>query len=101
MPIQEVMEELKHLAEDKAAIGDYLDLLQLWYHDVLLFKATRNTAQVAYKEELLTIQKQAVNKGFEALDHIIKAFGTVRSRLNANVNFETAVELLLLALQEK
>lgn len=101
MKINEIMEYLKHLTEDKAAISDYLDLLLLWYRDVLMFKAARDTSRVVYKEELLTIQKQAANKSFEALDHIIKAFGTVRSRLNANVNFETSVELLLLALQEK
>lgn len=101
MKISEILEYLKHLAEDKAAIGDYLDLLLLWYRDVLLFKATRDTARVVYKEELLTLQKQAAGKSFEALEHIIGAFGTVRSRLNANVNFDTAVELLLLALQER
>lgn len=101
MKINEIMEYMKHLAEDKAAIGDYLDLLMLWYRDVLLFKATKNTGQVVYTEELLTIQKQASVKSFEALEHIIEAFSTLRARLKANVSFETSVELLLLALQEK
>lgn len=101
MKINEIMEYMKHLAEDKAAIGDYLDLLMLWYRDVLLFKATKDTGQVVYKEELLTIQKQASIKSFEALEHIIEAFSTLRARLKANVSFETSVELLLLALQEK
>ena len=101
MKINEIMEYMKHLAEDKAAIGDYLDLLMLWYRDVLLFKATKDTGQVVYTEELLTIQKQASVKSFEALEHIIEAFSTLRARLKANVSFETSVELLLLALQEK
>ena len=101
MKINEIMEYMKHLAEDKAAIGDYLDLLMLWYRDVLLFKATKDTGQVVYTEELLTIQKQASIKSFEALEHIIEAFSTLRARLKANVSFETSVELLLLALQEK
>lgn len=101
MPIHEIMEYLKHLAEDKAAIGEYLNLMCLWYRDVLIFKATRDTKRIAYKEELLTIRRQAAKKSFEALTNIITAFGTVRSRLYANVNFETSVELLLLALQEQ
>lgn len=101
MQISEIMEYLKHLAEDKPAIQDCLDLMLLWYRDVLLFKATRDTEQIIYREELFTIQKQAAEKGFEALGHIIQSFGTVRTRLNANVNFEASVELLLLALQEK
>lgn len=101
MKISEVMGYLKHLTEDKTAISDYLDLLLLWYRDVLLFKATRDTSRVVYGEELVTIQKQASRKSFEALNHILEAFSTLRGRLNANVNFDTSVELLLLALQEK
>ncbi len=101
MQINEVMEYLKHLSEEKAMIGEYLDLMLLWYRDVLMFKATRDTAQIIYKEELLTIQKQAAAKSFEALNEIIEAFSTVRSRLKYNVNFETSVELLLLALQKE
>ncbi len=97
----EIMDYLKHLAEDKAAIHDYLDLLFLWYSDVLRFKATKNTAQVIYKEELFTIQKQAAYKSFEALNDIMESFNTVRARLNANVNFDTAIELFLFALQAK
>ncbi len=101
MKISEVMEYLKHLSEDKTAIGDYLDLMLLWYRDVLLFKATREPSKLVYKEELLTLQKQATGKSFEALSNIVEAFATLRSQLKANVNFDAAVELLLLALQEK
>lgn len=101
MQMNEVMEYLKHLAEEKPMIGDYLDLMLLWYRDVLMFKATKDTSQVIYKEELLTIQKQAAAKSFETLNDIIEAFSTVRSRLKYNVNFETSVELLLLALQRE
>ncbi|MDE7299133.1 MAG: DNA polymerase III subunit delta, partial [Lachnospiraceae bacterium] len=101
MRIGEIMEYLKHLAEDKPAIQDCLDLMLLWYRDVLLFKATRDAEQVIYKEELFAIQKQAAMKSFEALGHIVQSFSTIRARLNANVNFEASMELLLLALQEK
>lgn len=76
-------------------------MMLLWYRDVLLFKATREPSKLVYKDELLTLQKQATNKSFEALSNIVEAFGTLRSQLNANVNFDAAVELLLLALQEK
>ena len=101
MKVSEIIDLLKHLAEDKAAINDYLDLLLLWYRDVLMFKATRSALRITYKEEILTLQRQAAGKSFEALDHIIEAFAELRARLKANVNFDAAVELLLLALKEK
>ena len=66
-----------------------------------MFKATRSALRITYKEEILTLQRQAAGKSFEALDHIIEAFAELRARLKANVNFDAAVELLLLALKEK
>lgn len=101
MQISDVMTYIKQLGEEKAAIGDYLDLMMLWYRDVLMFKASQDASKIVYKDELMTIRKQASFKSFEALDRIIEAFSTIRARLNANVNFETSVELLLTALQDK
>lgn len=101
MKSSEIMDFLKRFSGEKAVINDYIDLIFLWYRDVLMFKATRQTAQLIYKEEILTLQKQAAGKSFEALQHIIEAFEALRARLKANVNFDAAMELLLLALQEK
>ena len=101
MKPSEIIDFLKRFSEEKAVINDYIDLIFLWYRDVLMFKAARQTAQLIYKEEVLTLQRQAAGKSFEALQHIIEAFDTLRARLKANVNFDAAMELLLLALQEK
>lgn len=100
MKLQELLEALKAVAEDKSCVQDYLDLMLLWYRDVLMLKATQDANRITYKEELSVIKKQAAGKSFEALEHIIEAFGSVRARLNANVNFEASMELLLFALQE-
>ena len=40
MPMQELVETMKRLAQEKETIYDYLDLFLLWFRDVLLFKAT-------------------------------------------------------------
>lgn len=101
MTMQEMVEYMKRLTQDKKAIGEYLDLMLLWYRDVLLFKATRDTSQMIYKEELLTIQKQAEKKSFEALNEIVEAFSTLKSRLKNNVNPDTSVELFFMTLQKE
>lgn len=98
--LSEVIDALKKIAENKNNINDYLDLMLLWYRDVLMFKATMNANLVLYKDEIQDIKKQASVKSFEALEHIIKAFDETKKRLIANVNFEIAMELLLLAMKE-
>lgn len=93
-------EAVKYFAENKSQMNDCFDLMLLWFRDVLMFKATKDANLIVYKEELQDIQKQANQYNFEQLDHIIEAFSTVKSRLNANVNFDVAVELLLLTMSE-
>ena len=98
--LSEIMGAIKKFAENKAIINDYLDLILLWYRDVLMFKATMDANLIFYKEEVQDIKKQGSNKSFEALDHIIKVLDDTKKRLLANVNFEIAMELLLLAIKE-
>lgn len=97
--LNEVMEALKNFSENKTNINEYLDLMLLWYRDVLMFKATKNANLVLYKDEIQDIKRQASLKSFEAIENIIKAFDETKKRLLANVNFEIAMELLLLAMK--
>lgn len=98
--LSQIMEAIKKIAENKSVIHSYLDLILIWYRDVLMFKATMDANLIFYKDEVQDIKKQGSNKSFEALDHIIKALEDTKKRLLANVNFEIAMELLLLAMKE-
>ena len=48
----------------------------------------------------MVIKRQASKYGFEALGRILDGFYTVQDRLNANVNFDIAIQLLLLKMRE-
>lgn len=100
MDLSDIAEAVKYFSENKTDILDCLDLMLLWYRDILMFKATQDGNLLVYKEEVPTIKKQAKLSSFEGLEQIIQAFATVKSRLNANVNFDVAMELLLLSMKE-
>ena len=40
MDLSEITAAIKKITEYKLQINDYLDLIAIWYRDVLLFKAT-------------------------------------------------------------
>ncbi len=84
----------------KNNINDYLDLMLLWYRDVLMFKVTKDTNLLLYQGEYKTISKQASTRGYEDIEKIIKAIDKAKTRLDANVNFEIVMELLALALKD-
>ncbi|MDF2473931.1 MAG: hypothetical protein K0R21_1713 [Anaerocolumna sp.] len=100
MELYEIIDALKKIAENKAQIDDYLDLMILWYRDVLLFKVTKDINQLIYKSEYQDILKQASKRSYEGIDAIIHAIQKAKVRLSANVNFDITMELMLLTIKE-
>lgn len=100
MEVTDLLSDLKRISEYKMEINDYLDILAVWYRDVLLFKATRDADSMVFSKELISIREKARNSSYEGLECIIKSLEKAKIRLNANVNFDMALELLLLTMKE-
>lgn len=95
----EIMNLLSDLNTKKGSIENYLDLISLWYRDILMFKATGSTKHILFSDEQSEIRRLAENKDFESLNRIMAAVSDTRNRLKANVNFDISIELLLLELK--
>ena len=100
MDVYEVIDSVKAVSEFKLEIQDYLDLLVVWYRDVLLFKATRQAGALIFSDEVHDIMTHASTSSYEGLENILKALEKAKIRLNANVNFELTMELLFLTIKE-
>lgn len=100
MEIGDIVSAIKKISEYKFEINDYLDILAVWYRDVLLFKATADANHLIFKDEIQYIRKIADQSTYEGIEVIIDALETAKSRLQANVNFELTMELLLLTIKE-
>ena len=101
MDMNEFVSALNQISAYKINIEDYLDILLIWYRDVLMFKATGDLDSLVFKEEIKTIRERAGRSSYEAVERIIEAIEKTKVRLRANVNFELAMELLLLAIKEE
>ena len=100
MTVSEMLEKIKENGEDKDNIKDYLDLMVLWYRDVLLFKATKNMNQLVFQSEFRAISEEANQRDYEKIEEILSAFDKAKLRLKANVNFEVAMELMLCTMKQ-
>lgn len=100
MELSEIVAAIKKISEYKLEINDYLDIISIWYRDVLLFKATNDANHLIFKEEIQYIRKVADKCAYEGIEQILEALEKAKSRLNANVNFELTMELLLMTIQE-
>ncbi|SKC01356.1 DNA polymerase-3 subunit delta' [Lachnospiraceae bacterium] len=99
------MDEVKIAAAAKEAAAwkdqknDLLDLMLMWYRDVLMIKAGGDAEQLIYGEDQREIERQADNYSYEALNKIILMIQQTARRIDSNVNFELAMELLFLEMK--
>lgn len=100
MEIHEVVAAIKKISDYQFDIHDYLDILLVWYRDVLLFKATNDVNHLIFKDEIQYIRKVADRSAYEGIEIIIEALEKAKARLKANVNFDLTMELLLLTIKE-
>lgn len=100
MNVSELMDAVKKCMTYKMEINDYLDMIAIWYRDVLIYKATKNVDRVVFSDQLRYIKARASKSSYEGIENILNAIEKAKARLKANVNFELTMELLLLTIKE-
>ena len=101
MDVSEIVKAIKKISTYKLEVNDYLDIIMIWYRDVLLYKATKEMDRVVFKDQLPYIQERARKSSYEGIELILESLEKSKDRrLKANVNFELVMELLLLTIKE-
>ena len=100
MEIGEIVAAIKKINDYKFDVNDYLDILSIWYRDVLLFKATNDVNHLIFRGEIQYIRKVADRCSYHGIEKILKALDKAQNRLRAKVNFDLTMELLLLTIKE-
>lgn len=100
MDVEDLAVAVKQITDFKLSIDDYLDLMMMWFRDVLMFKVTGNLDKLLFKNQYSFLKKQAGVLSYKAVDDKINAIEKAKKRLDVNANFEVTLELLLLTLKE-
>ena len=100
MTVPELTEAVKRCMTYKLEINDYLDIIAIWYRDVLIYKATKSVDRVVFSDQMKYIKERARKSSYEGIENILDALEKAKARLKANVNFELVMELLLLTVKE-
>lgn len=98
--LYEMGEAIKQISDYKLQVQDYFDLITVWYRDVLYMKATNDVNGLIFKDEVYDIKKQASKHSYHGIEAIIEALDKAKIRINANVNFDLVIELLLMTIKE-
>lgn len=100
MEISEIVDAVTRCSLHKLEINDYLDIIMIWYRDVLLYKATKEIDKVVFKDQIEYMREQAKKSSYEGIELILTSLEKAKARLKANVNFDLVMELLFLTIKE-
>lgn len=98
--ISQLLDTIRQFKEENMDLHQCLDFFQMWYRDVLMYKTTKDINLLIFKDEFPAVNSVSTLSGYEGLERILTAIDKARIRLDANVNSELVMELLLLTMKE-
>lgn len=101
MTVADMGENVKNISKQyKENIGIYLNLLELWYRDVLIYKVSLSYKELLFQKEEKSIREQALKLGYDRIEKILESIDKVRFQIKSNVNFELALEMMFLNIKD-
>lgn len=97
----DIASAIKRAADYKSDIQEYLDLVRIWFRDILVYKACKSGDKIIFQSEISTIQRISEKCSLYSLDTILTETGIAKERIQRNVNFESALEVLFMAIRER
>jgi len=96
--ITEILDLAESLGEDKETLMENLDLLRLWFRDLLIFKETAQSKHLINRDLKSEVSKIAYQLSLPALFEKVQTLNEVQLALQGNVNPKIAMETMLLKL---
>ncbi len=87
-------------SKNKRSIDDILDTMISWYRDLIMLKSASDRRHIINRDyyELLVEESQILS--YNRLNVIINMIMDTKEKLRQNVNYELAIEVMLLNIQE-
>ena len=101
MDMEDITSTIQHAENYKMNINEFLDLMMMWYRDILVLKVTGNPDKIHFNDQYTTIRDQANYLSFNELEAKSKGLNNAaKERLDAKAKFEDIMRLLIMTLKE-
>lgn len=99
--ISDEIEAIINLEGYKKEIKDCIELMILWFRDLLVLKATGDANRVLFREEYKYLNEQIAKREYSSIERAILSMEKTKKRLDANVRFDTALEIMFMYMKDK
>lgn len=99
--ISEELDFIKKISDNKETAFDYLDIMEVWYRDILVYKSTEKSDLLMFVNDRSQIVRAARGTGYVDISKVLDAIEVAREKIDANVSVSVCFELLLDTMKEK
>lgn len=93
-----VLEYIEYIKEEDIQLKTVLELLYIWYRDILVFKSTKSVERIILKSEFKYIGEMARLYSYSDLNRFFGAIEKAYKRINFNISEDMIIQLLFLEL---
>jgi len=86
--------------ENKGEIEDILDIIQIWFRDILLMKESSNSRFLINKDKIEILNSQCNKLSKDKIHDIIEVVRRTKDNIASKVNYQLSIEVMLLKIQE-
>ncbi len=81
-------------------INTLLDVMTSWYRDIIILKLTKDRGLLMNSDYYDLLVEESQKLSYNRLDDIIKIINSSRENISENANYQLAIEVMLLKIQE-
>ncbi|QXM06880.1 DNA polymerase III subunit delta' [Crassaminicella indica] len=96
-----VFELFEFFQQNKAYIDEILDFMLFWFRDILLLSQTESDKFLVNMDKKAALQRHMNYIAYNKIGNIIHIIEKTKNDIKANVNFQLAIEMMLLTIQEE
>lgn len=100
LDMAQISAKIKEIMDYEERLDEYLDIMMIWYRDILMYKTTMDVGLLVFQNQVYDIKRRADRSSYNDLKKCLGFIDEARLRLSSNVNKEMTIELMLLNIKE-
>lgn len=96
----EVLKSVDFFVNNRDKIDSIFDIMTSWYRDIIMLKLTKDNNLIMNMDYYDLLVEESQKLSYNRLDSIINIINKARESINENANYQLAIEMMLLKIQE-
>lgn len=96
----QIFSKVEYFEKNKNNIYDIMDMIYIWFRDLLLIKESNNHKLIINKDKIELLLNQSKKISRQKIYEVLEVIKDTKDNIISKVNFQLSIEIMLLKIQE-